>query len=1044
MQRWRHKVVRDLDWVVRSGTPVSEAAGLPLLEDAWCRERCPQEWLAELDRDPTPVLRFLSAVRDRASTIGFYGAALLEFWLRYCPSTAAGEDAVGPLQLHHDGVTAGAVKLVVKIPGGLEADWLHVESSFKFFMDATSWPGGEGSPAAIVGPYLHENLLHRAADFNRKLTAAATPAAAAALRAAGVGEICSRAFLRGWLFRPAREHFASPAPGTVPSPWVSPRALWGWFTERFDEEVPVDPHNPGGSALWASVPKAEWMSPCVAEGDPPALTPQRCPLSRRPRRRQQPAGLLQSRAELSRALAQHFAQADNPVMVAAFSQQQPSLWYEVSRGFVVPRGWDPTPLIGDGTEARRLVAITPEAGERTGLAHPAMTELLAQPGEDESAAAGAAHGQWRAKWRKGQVDSLRQRQPAQGDRAAEPSAAGREQVAAARNGAELIDAIGDLLEAEVGVGWKHTKHDVKVATERLLQELGEAEREQWVCSALRSLPERKGDALHRGHIVVEAAWALAAGRDGLLTRAALAAAGAERGCGGGGGPAGELLAAVLDGLDVCPRLAVRCACAFGSPPPAPERARAFVLAQPDRRGLDTALDVLAYSGTALEQSEAERAAGVLLAGGDVNACEWLCQWQEERGPGASPGALSPLREFVAVQLELDGRWKLARRVRSAAQERPRGAPASAGAVPLLRLPEEVSVVWAAEGAALGEARGALLRLVAGEVFGCDCEWRPGGGFNPVALLQIATPGRVWLVDCIASAESCPGAFAELLQVVLKGTPSGALCAGFEWRNDVRRLAESYPHLMPPEGDSVWVELRMAAPTAGQGLSDACAEILGRQLCKREQCSDWGARPLSAAQLDYAALDAWVLTALAERCHLRERLRSGGGGVQRRERPCCGARVLRAAAAAGLPGSPTRSPPPGTVVAKTIALLAADEGRCGADGRCGAGAVLAVLRDEDELDLPALAAACASPPLRLAAAGELLSVFGMRRGGVGPVGPLCRAAVVVDAALGEEGPIAVGAGEPGWHLVVGPGELRRALGAAFADVRARREPSPLRA
>ena len=46
-----------------------------------------------------------------------------------------------------------------------------------------------------------------------------------------------------------------------------------------------------------------------------------------------------------------------------------------------------------------------------------------------------------------------------------------------------------------------------------------------------------------------------------------------------------------------------------------------------------------------------------------------------------------------------------------------------------------------------------------------------------------------------------------------------------------------------------------------GLRDACATWLGRRLDKSEQCSDWERRPLSRAQVAYAALDAAVLFAL---------------------------------------------------------------------------------------------------------------------------------------------------------------------------------------
>jgi uncharacterized protein with PIN domain len=47
----------------------------------------------------------------------------------------------------------------------------------------------------------------------------------------------------------------------------------------------------------------------------------------------------------------------------------------------------------------------------------------------------------------------------------------------------------------------------------------------------------------------------------------------------------------------------------------------------------------------------------------------------------------------------------------------------------------------------------------------------------------------------------------------------------------------------------------------KGLSAVCRQWLGKDLNKAEQVSDWDARPLSASQVKYAAMDAWVLTAI---------------------------------------------------------------------------------------------------------------------------------------------------------------------------------------
>ena len=53
-------------------------------------------------------------------------------------------------------------------------------------------------------------------------------------------------------------------------------------------------------------------------------------------------------------------------------------------------------------------------------------------------------------------------------------------------------------------------------------------------------------------------------------------------------------------------------------------------------------------------------------------------------------------------------------------------------------------------------------------------------------------------------------------------------------------------------------------TDRHGLKDICRELLGIELQKQEQSSDWGADRLSEAQLQYAASDVLHLHALRER------------------------------------------------------------------------------------------------------------------------------------------------------------------------------------
>jgi ribonuclease D len=53
-------------------------------------------------------------------------------------------------------------------------------------------------------------------------------------------------------------------------------------------------------------------------------------------------------------------------------------------------------------------------------------------------------------------------------------------------------------------------------------------------------------------------------------------------------------------------------------------------------------------------------------------------------------------------------------------------------------------------------------------------------------------------------------------------------------------------------------------TDRHGLKDLCRDLIGVELSKQQQCSDWGSATLSDAQLTYAASDVLHLHALVEK------------------------------------------------------------------------------------------------------------------------------------------------------------------------------------
>jgi ribonuclease D len=148
-----------------------------------------------------------------------------------------------------------------------------------------------------------------------------------------------------------------------------------------------------------------------------------------------------------------------------------------------------------------------------------------------------------------------------------------------------------------------------------------------------------------------------------------------------------------------------------------------------------------------------------------------------------------------------------------------------------------------------------VRRVASDPFvGLDVETDLGGG--ALCLIQIGVSDATFLID--------PQRVRNLSALTPVLGPAGPLKvihnAPFE-----KRVLGGCGLVVDHVFDTlVWSRRTRRGAPGGHGLAAVCARELELQLDKTCQTSDWRVRPLSARQVDYAALDAEILVDLYTR------------------------------------------------------------------------------------------------------------------------------------------------------------------------------------
>lgn len=136
------------------------------------------------------------------------------------------------------------------------------------------------------------------------------------------------------------------------------------------------------------------------------------------------------------------------------------------------------------------------------------------------------------------------------------------------------------------------------------------------------------------------------------------------------------------------------------------------------------------------------------------------------------------------------------------------------------------------------------------VLGFDTETRPAfkkGVSHLPCLIQIATTRRVYVVQL--QRLDAAAAIAELV-----GAP-GIVKAGVALAEDLRQLKRLFPLAEAGVLDLGHIARRHGLRQTG--LRNLAAIFLGARIPKGNRTSNWAAPRLSAAQITYAATDAWA-------------------------------------------------------------------------------------------------------------------------------------------------------------------------------------------
>ncbi len=330
---------RDLQWIAlspwllrESGTPELDRGGLPQPMPALALWPQPVDSALHRWFDGPGSTDAIPRALKVPSRLGRYAEILLRTVLANIAGVTliAANVAVRRAAGHGNGVdTLGELDFVWRDDASGEI--IHWELATKFYLLAPE-PGRPVTFEHFVGP----NLADRFGDKLRHIALRQLPLSTTVEAIAVLGRPADRAaaYLKGWLFYPLGWDSGSTAlPSALPSA-LAPGHLQGWWgsLDQFAASfVPDAQSDMPPDTQWCVLPRAGWLSPARL-AVPACLT----------------------HAEIIAAVHQRFHSGPEapayrrtmPVMVCGLRRAANAgadgmpLWEEVTRGFIVPDGWE--------------------------------------------------------------------------------------------------------------------------------------------------------------------------------------------------------------------------------------------------------------------------------------------------------------------------------------------------------------------------------------------------------------------------------------------------------------------------------------------------------------------------------------------------------------------------------------------------------------------------------------------------------------------------------------------------------------------------------